>query len=110
MSAPLLEVRHLSKEFHVGGGGGLHRNVGVIKAVTDVSFTLNRGETLGLVGKSGSGKTTLGRCILQLEEATAGEVLLDGIDITDLKVDELREMRRRMQVIFRIRTAPWTAA
>ena len=65
-----------------------------------VSFTLNRGETLGLVGESGSGKTTLGRCILQLEEPTAGEVFLDGVDITDLKGEALRGMRRRMQVVF----------
>ncbi len=69
--APLLEVRHLSKDFRVGGGGPFRGRAGSIKAVTDVSFTLNRGETLGLVGESGSGKTTLGRCILQLEEATA---------------------------------------
>ena len=98
--APLLEVRHLSKEFHVGGGGLFRRRIGSIKAVTDVSFALNRGETLGLVGESGSGKTTLGRCILQLEEATAGEVLFDGVDITGLKGDALHGMRRRMQVIF----------
>jgi len=98
--APLLEVRHLSKEFHVGGGGLFHRRVGSIKAVTDVSFALNRGETFGLVGESGSGKTTLGRCILQLEEATAGEVRLDGVDITGLKGNALSGIRRRMQVIF----------
>jgi oligopeptide transport system ATP-binding protein len=98
--ASLLEVRHLSKEFHLGGGGPFRRRVGTIKAVTDISFTLARGETLGLVGESGSGKTTLGRCILQLEEATSGKVLLDGVDITGLKGNALSGIRRRMQVIF----------
>ena len=97
---PLLAVRNLCKEFPVGGRGMLGRRNATIKAVNDVSFTLKRGETLGLVGESGSGKTTLGRCILQLEKSTSGEVLLDGEDASRMKGGRLRGLRRRMQVIF----------
>jgi oligopeptide transport system ATP-binding protein len=95
----LLEVRHLVKHFPVGGGflGG-HR--GLVRAVDDVSFAIRRGETLGLVGESGCGKTTTGRAILQLERATSGQVLFEGRDLTKLDETELRDMRRRMQVIF----------
>ena len=97
----LLEVRHLSKEFAVGGSGLFGRGGGTVKAVSDVSFTLERGKTLGLVGESGSGKTTLGRCILRLEVPTSGEVYLDGKDVAATKGKrDLREIRRRMQVIF----------
>jgi len=97
--APLLEVRNLVKHFTVGGGlfGG---PPGVVRAVDGVSFTLYRGETLGLVGESGCGKTTTGRCILQLERPTAGEVIFEGRDLTKLSEAELRPVRRRVQVIF----------
>ena len=95
----LLDVRHLVKHFHVGGGlfGG---PAGVVRAVDDVSFSIRRGETLGLVGESGCGKTTTGRCILQLERPTSGQVLFEGRDLTALDAAELRAIRRRMQVIF----------
>jgi oligopeptide transport system ATP-binding protein len=95
----LLEVRNLVKRFHVGGGlfGG---PAGTVRAVDDVSFTLHRGETLGLVGESGCGKTTTGRCILQLERPTGGQVIFEGRDLATLPDAELRSMRRRMQVIF----------
>ena len=95
----LLEVRHLVKHFPVGGGflGG-HR--GLVRAVDDVSFAIRRGETLGLVGESGCGKTTTGRAILQLERPTSGQVLFEGRDLTKLDETGLRDMRRRMQVIF----------
>ena len=95
----LLDVRHLVKHFHVGGGlfGG---PAGVVRAVDDVSFSIRRGETLGLVGESGCGKTTTGRCILQLERPTSGQVLFEGRDLTALDAAELRASRRRMQVIF----------
>jgi oligopeptide transport system ATP-binding protein len=95
----LLEVRHLVKHFPVGGGflGG-HR--GLVRAVDDVSFAIRRGETLGLVGESGCGKTTTGRAILQLERPTSGQVLFEGRDLTKLDETELRDTRRRMQVIF----------
>jgi len=95
----LLEVRHLVKHFTVGGGlfGG---PPGVVRAVDDVSFAIRRGETLGLVGESGCGKTTTGRCILQLERPTSGQVLFEGRDLTGLDQVALRPVRRRMQVIF----------
>ena len=95
----LLEVRNLVKHFHVGGGlfGG---PAGVVRAVDGVSFSLRRGETLGLVGESGCGKTTTGRCILQLERPTSGEIVFDGRDLAKLDEVELRPFRRRIQVIF----------
>ncbi len=96
---PLLEVRHLVKHFPVGGGF-LGRGAGLVRAVDDVSFAIRRGETLGLVGESGCGKTTTGRAILQLERPTSGQVLFEGRDLTTLDEVELRDMRRRMQVIF----------
>jgi oligopeptide transport system ATP-binding protein len=96
---PLLEVRHLVKHFQVSGGvfGG---KAGVVRAVDDVSFSIARGETLGLVGESGCGKTTTGRCILQLERPTSGQVIFEGRDLTTLDAAGLRAARRRMQVIF----------
>ena len=99
MSDVLLEVRNLVKHFAVGGGlfGGPR---GIVRAVDGVSFTLHRGETLGLVGESGCGKTTTGRCILQLERPTSGQVIFEGRDLTSLDEAELRPLRRRMQVIF----------
>ena len=96
---PLLEVRNLVKHFYVSGGlfGGRE---GVVRAVDDVSFAIHRGETLGLVGESGCGKTTTGRCILQLERPTRGQILFEGRDLATLGREELRAVRRRMQVIF----------
>ena len=95
----LLEVRHLVKHFAVGGGffGG---PAGLVRAVDDVSFAIRRGETLGLVGESGCGKTTTGRCILQLERPTSGQVIFEGRDLSGLDLNEMRPIRRRMQVIF----------
>jgi oligopeptide transport system ATP-binding protein len=97
--APLLQVTNLVKHFQVGGGlfGG---RGGLVRAVDGVSFDIRRGETLGLVGESGCGKTTTGRCILQLERPTSGQILFEGRDLTALDEDELRPIRRRMQVIF----------
>ena len=96
----LLEVRRLRKYFPVTSGVLFQRRVGLIKAVDDVSFSIRKGETLGLVGESGSGKTTTGRCILQLDRPTSGEVLFGGRDLAQLDEAELRPVRRRMQVIF----------
>jgi oligopeptide/dipeptide ABC transporter ATP-binding protein len=95
----LVEVRDLVKHFPVGGGL-FGRAPAMIRAVDGVSFTIRRGETLGLVGESGCGKTTTGRCILQLERPTSGAVLFEGRDLTRLSDAELRPIRRRIQVIF----------
>jgi oligopeptide transport system ATP-binding protein len=95
----LLEVKGLQKHFPVTEGI-LARRVGEVRAVDCVDFTLRRGETLGLVGESGCGKTTTGRCILLLERPTAGEILYDGVDLTKLTHEQLRPLRRRIQVIF----------
>ncbi|MBI4561361.1 MAG: dipeptide ABC transporter ATP-binding protein [Candidatus Rokubacteria bacterium] len=96
----ILEVRDLVKHFPVGGGGLLGKHVGLVRAVDGVSFSIRKGETLGLVGESGCGKTTTGRCILQLERPTSGQVLFEGRDLTRMSETELRSLRRRMQVIF----------
>jgi oligopeptide transport system ATP-binding protein len=95
----LLDVRDLVKHFEVGGGlfGGPR---GVVRAVDGVSFALRRGETLGLVGESGCGKTTTGRCILQLERPTRGQILFEGRDLATVDAAELRAVRRKIQVIF----------
>jgi oligopeptide transport system ATP-binding protein len=95
----LLDVRNLVKHFAVGGGlfGG---RPGIVRAVDGVSFTLRKGETLGLVGESGCGKTTTGRCILQLEQPTSGQIVFEGRDLFGLDATEMRDVRRRMQVIF----------
>ncbi len=95
---PLLEVRHLVKEFT--RKKGLFGKGTSVRAVDDVSFAIERGETFGLVGESGSGKTTTGRCILRLIEPTAGEVVFDGRDVLELSSAELRAARRQMQIVF----------
>jgi len=99
VATPLLEVRGLAKHFPVRAGL-LQRQVGAVKAVDDVSFSIGRGEVVGLVGESGSGKTTTGRAILRLIEPTAGLVRYDGTDVTALDGDGMRAMRRKMQIIF----------
>jgi oligopeptide transport system ATP-binding protein len=95
----LLEVRNLKKYFPVKKGV-LSRTVGEVKAVDDVSISLERGETLGLVGESGCGKTTAGRSILRLIEPTAGEVIFDGQDLLRLNKEEMRRVRASFQIIF----------
>jgi len=97
---PLLEVRGLRMHFAVTEGVLRRRSIGEVKAVDGVDFTIRRGETLGLVGESGCGKTTTGRCILRLEQPTAGEILYDGVDLAKLDRKELMAIRRKIQVIF----------
>ncbi|WP_341862616.1 oligopeptide/dipeptide ABC transporter ATP-binding protein [Gymnodinialimonas sp. 57CJ19] len=99
MNAPLLEVDKLQKYFPIHGGV-LQRVVNNVKAVNDISFSINAGEVVGLVGESGSGKTTVGRTILRLEEATGGAVRFDGADVMALNTADLRSYRKRMQIIF----------
>ena len=96
----ILEVKNLKMYFPVGSGFLSRKPVGYVKAVDDVSFTVKRGETLGLVGESGCGKTTTGRSILQLYKPTAGQVIFDGQDLTSMNTKAMRGMRREMQVIF----------
>ena len=96
----LLEVKNLKMHFPVTSGMLFQRTVAHVKAVDDVSFSVRRGETLGLVGESGCGKTTTGRCILQLYKPTSGEVVFEGRDLTRLGTKQMRAMRREMQVIF----------
>ena len=97
---PLLQVKDLRMHFPVTEGVVRRRRVGEVKAVDGIDFTVERGETLGLVGESGCGKTTTGRCILRLETPTAGEIRYNGVDITRLEAKELMPLRRRVQVIF----------
>ena len=91
-SSPLLEVKNLKKYFKTPKG--------MLHAVDDVSFTIDRGRTLGVVGESGCGKSTTGRAILRIVEPTEGEILFDGEDIRSLGKDQMRRMRTRMQIIF----------
>ncbi len=100
MDNHLIEIRNLKMYFPVISGLILPRKVAEIKAVDDVSFSIRRGETLGLVGESGSGKTTLGLCLLQLYRPTGGEVIYQGRNLCQMKGKELRRQRRKMQMIF----------
>jgi oligopeptide transport system ATP-binding protein len=95
----LIEVEDLKVYFPIRSGI-FQQSVGSVKAVDGVSFTIRRGETLGLVGESGCGKSTTGRALIRLREPTAGKVTFDGVDLMSLKADALRKMRRRMQIIF----------
>jgi oligopeptide/dipeptide ABC transporter ATP-binding protein len=99
-AAPLVELDDVKVWFPIKSGLLLDRHVGDVKAVDGVSLTIDRGETLGLVGESGCGKSTLGRAILRLYEPTAGRIVFDGRDITHLGGDDLRTLRRQMQMVF----------
>lgn len=96
----LIQVRELKKHFPITQGIIIQKKIGAVKAVDNITFDICRGETLGLVGESGCGKTTAGRTILQLYRPTDGHVLFENIDLTQLKGKELRDLRKRMQMIF----------
>jgi oligopeptide/dipeptide ABC transporter ATP-binding protein len=100
MTAPLLKLEGLTKHFPIQTGGIFRRQVTPLRAVDGVDLEIRAGETLGLVGESGCGKSTLGRMIIRLIEPTAGSIVFDGVDITRLDMNALREHRRGMQIVF----------
>jgi len=97
---PLLQVKDLHKHFPVKSGLLIERTVDHVKAVDGVSFDVAEGETLGLVGESGSGKSTTGYCILQLLKPTSGSIVFEGTELTTLGREEMRRMRRELQIVF----------
>lgn len=98
MTTDLIRIEQLSKHFPVKKQA--KQKASLIKAIDEVSFTIKKGETLGLVGESGSGKTTLGRTILQLEPATSGKIYFDNVELTQLSKKDKRRMQQKMQIIF----------
>jgi oligopeptide transport system ATP-binding protein len=96
----LLKVDHLVKHFPITRGIVIQKQVGAVHAVDDVSFDIYRGETLGLVGESGCGKSTTGRTVLQLYKPTSGHVYYEGNDLVTLHAEDMRRMRKKMQMIF----------
>ena len=103
---PLLSVQNLKKHFPVTKGLVLMKTIGWVKAVDDISFTLQQGETLALVGESGCGKTTTAKLILRLEQPTSGEVLIDGKDVHTLQGNDLKDYRTMVQAVFQ---DPWSS-
>ena len=97
---PLLVVKNLKKYFPIKEGLLIDRTVDYVRAVDDVSFEIRQGETMGLVGESGSGKSTTGYCVLELLKPTSGSVRFDGEELTTMPRNELRRMRREMQIVF----------
>jgi ABC-type oligopeptide transport system ATPase subunit len=97
---PLLEVTDLEKLFPIKSGLLIDRTVDYVRAVDGVSFEIRQGETLGLVGESGSGKSTTGYCILRLLEPTAGSIRFEGRELTTLGREDMRKVRREMQIVF----------
>lgn len=96
---PILSIRHLSKDFKLRGEG-LFDKPKTLHALSDVSLDVYEGETLGIIGESGCGKSTLGRCVVQLHQATSGEIRYKGQDINGLKGTELKAMRKNIQMVF----------
>lgn len=99
-SKTMLDVRDLKMHFPLTQGIIVQRVVGYVRAVDGISFSIERGKTMGLVGESGSGKTTIGRTIVRLYKPTAGEMIFEGQDLAKLQGEQLRQMRRKVQMIF----------
>src|SRR5438067_9673076 len=96
----LLVVEDLKKHFPVTRGIIFQKQIGAVKAVDGVSFTVNAGETLGVVGESGCGKSTMARCVARLLQPTGGKIIFDGRDITRLNRNDMRPIRREMMMVF----------
>lgn len=105
-SSPLLEVKNLTRTFEIPSGSLIHRTPSYVRAVEDVSFTVQEGESLALVGESGCGKTTLAKVLLRLLDPTSGQVLINGVDIRTLKGAALRQYRMQVQAVFQ---DPWAS-
>ncbi|MBM7324692.1 ATP-binding cassette domain-containing protein [Agrobacterium sp. S2] len=97
---PLISASNLSKSFPIFAGRLMKRQIGAVNAVDNVSFTIERGETLAIVGESGCGKSTMGRLVMRLIEPTGGQIDFDGVDLMTLRGEELKQERRRLQLIF----------
>src|SRR5437588_6922414 len=99
-SAPLLQVRDLVKHFPITRGIVIQRRVGAVKAVDDISFDVQPGETLGIVGETGCGKSTTAKLLVRLLDPTAGQILFEGEDIGGRRGDRLKQLHREVQMIF----------
>lgn len=99
-SKTLLDIRNLKMYFPLTKGIIFQRTVGYVRAVDDITFSIERGQTLGLVGESGSGKTTIGRTIIRLYKPTSGQILFDNVDLANIEGEQLRQVRRRAQMVF----------
>src|SRR5947209_15565701 len=99
-SKTLLDIRDLKMYFPLTRGIVLQRVVGYVRAVDGISFTIGQGQTIGLVGESGSGKTTIGRTIIRLYKPTEGQIIFDDQDLARLEGEDLRQIRRRVQMVF----------